>query len=169
MPEPDDQVDVKALQQQLVELQPLVAEVAALKLDVAKGADGLKLVTAARDALQTKIPAYDKQVADLTKQLTDSTPYKDSHTKLLGTFTSRVSASLKASGMTDELLKDKSLDQLLAMEDALQAAKGSKGTTDTKGLGMGSGSGTNTTSSTNELDHGREIIKNAKRRAGIPV
>ena len=168
MAEGDTTVDVEALETELETLRPLADKVKLLEADISKGAESIKSLVSVRDALQVKVKTGEQQIADLTKQAADLGTVKEAHTKLSASFIQRIQSNLKAHKLTDDLLKDKTLDQLLAMEDALGAVKPADGTVTQKGLGLGGGAGTPSGSVPGfSLDDDMKIIQKAKERAGI--
>lgn len=90
---------------------------------------------------------------ELTKSITDSMVVR-----------------LKASGVSDDILKDKSKDQLEAMEQAIALTRvnGKNNVAGSEGLGLGGG-GNLAPADQTDLERDVAIINKAKKAAGVPT
>lgn len=136
------------------------------QLELTKLQESSKNNEAAVTALQTKLTETEAKVGD-TELPTKFEALTKDHDELKTKFSNGSKARLKAHGLGDELLTDKSQSELDAMESALLTVVKPAGTNPV-GLGL-TGSGSAVPAATTILEHEAEVIKRAKHKAGVPV
>ena len=139
-------------------------------VEIAKLKESTKGHDAAVSALQAKLTEAEGKAGNNPELDTKYAELTTKHATLETMVLTQSKVRLKGRGLTDELLNEKSQLELNAMETALSVSNpNGTGGAEIKGSGLGSGGGGLVPANTTILDQDLEAIKNAKKKAGVPV
>lgn len=119
------------------------------------------------EELNTRAANSDTELAKYREEISNTTIAKSIYDSLLSTTAGSIKGRLKhLYKVEDSLMVDKTMEQLTAMEEALQTTrKDTKGTLVPEGLGLGPDNNTpNLNGVKSPLDYERDLINNAKSK-----